>query len=153
MTADERRGVILDIICARRYETIDNLAFELDASRRTIERDVLHLSLRFPIYSTKGHGGGILISDDFRWSAKYLSSEQLALFNNLGSKLKGKDAEIMFSIIKMFSMPQRKDSWNLSSEPTSTILKPFWTRNAENCQSFSKRPLLSKTAQTFSAGW
>ena len=35
MTADERRGVILDIICARRYETIDNLAFELDASRRS----------------------------------------------------------------------------------------------------------------------
>ena len=55
MTADERRGVILDIICARRYETIDNLAFELDASRRTIERDVLHLSLRFPIYTTKGN--------------------------------------------------------------------------------------------------
>ena len=33
MTADERCGVSLDIICARRYETIDNLAFELDASR------------------------------------------------------------------------------------------------------------------------
>lgn len=110
MTADERRGVILDIICARRYETIDNLAFELDASRRTIERDVLHLSLRFPIYTMQGKGGGILISDDFRWSAKYLSSEQLALLNNLGSKLKGKDAEIMSSIIKMFSMPKKKEN-------------------------------------------
>ena len=59
MTADERRGVILDIICARRYETIDNLAFELDASRRTIQRDVLHLSLRFPIYTMQGKGGGV----------------------------------------------------------------------------------------------
>ena len=71
MTADERRGVILDIICARRYETIDNLAFELDASRRTIERDVLHLSLRFPIYTTKGHGGGVWV----RRSVWYVSDE------------------------------------------------------------------------------
>lgn len=110
MTADERRGAILDIICARRYETIDNLAFELEVSRRTIQRDVLHLSLRFPIYTMQGKGGGILISDDFRWSAKYLSSEQLALLNKLGSKLKGKDAETMASIIKMFSMPKKKEN-------------------------------------------
>lgn len=110
MTADERRGAILDIICARRYETIDNLAFELDASRRTIQRDVLHLSLRFPIYTMQGKGGGILISDDFRWSAKYLSSEQLALLNKLGSKLKGKEAETMASIIKMFSIPKKKEN-------------------------------------------
>ena len=110
MTADERRGVILDIICARRYETIDNLAFDLEVSRRTIQRDVLHLSLRFPIYTMQGKGGGILISDDFRWSAKYLSSEQLALLNKLGSKLKGKDSETMASIIKMFSMPKKKEN-------------------------------------------
>ena len=110
MTADERRGAILDIICARRYETIDNLAFELEVSRRTIQRDVLHLSLRFSIYTMQGKGGGILIAEDFRWSAKYLSSEQLALLNKLGSKLKGKDAEIMASIIKMFSMPKKKEN-------------------------------------------
>ena len=109
MTADERRGVILDIICARRYETIDNLAFELEVSRQTIERDVLHLSLRFPIYTMQGKGGDILISDDFRWSAKYLSPEQLALLNKLSEKLKGEDAAVMASIIKMFSMPKKKD--------------------------------------------
>lgn len=109
MTADERRGVILDIICARRYETIDNLAFELDASRRTIERDVLHLSLRFPIYTMQGKGGGIWVVDDYKRDTKYLSPEQLALLNKLSGKLKGKDAAVMASIIKMFSMPQRKD--------------------------------------------
>lgn len=109
MTADERRGVILDIICARRYETIDNLAFELDASRRTIERDVLHLSLRFPIYTTKGHGGGVWVVDDYKRDTKYLSPEQLTLLNKLSRKLKGKDADVMASIIKMFSIPQRKD--------------------------------------------
>ncbi len=109
MTADERRSVILDIICARRYETIDNLAFELDVSRRTIQRDVLHLSLRFPIYTMQGKGGGILISKDFRWNAKYLSSEQLALLNKLKKKLSGADAEVMASIIKMFSLPKLKE--------------------------------------------
>ena len=53
MTADERRDALLEIIFARRYETIENLAFEFAVCRRTIERDVLHLSLRFPIYTTK----------------------------------------------------------------------------------------------------
>ena len=41
----------------------------------------------------------------------------------------------------------RSPSRNLSSGPTSAILKPLPTRNAENCQSFSNRPLLSNTAQ------
>lgn len=98
MTADERRGVILDIICARRYETIDNLAFELDAGRRTIERDVLHLSLRFSIYTTKGHGGGVWVVDDYKRDTKYLSPEQLTLLNKLSRKLKGKDADVMASM-------------------------------------------------------
>ena len=106
----ERRMSIIETLSERRSDSIDNLAFELEVSRRTIQRDVLHLSLRFPIYTMQGKGGGILISDDFRWSAKYLSSEQLALLDNLGSKLKGKDAETMASIIKMFSMPKKKEN-------------------------------------------
>lgn len=109
MTADERRSVILDIICARRFETIDNLAFELEVSRRTIERDVLHLSLRFPIYTTQGKGGGIRIVDDYKRGARYLSSEQLGLLNKIGGNLKGRDAEVMDSIIKMFSIPEKKE--------------------------------------------
>lgn len=35
MTADERRDALLEIIFARRYETIENLAFEFAVCRRT----------------------------------------------------------------------------------------------------------------------
>lgn len=108
MTADERRGVILDIMCARRFETIDNLAFELEVSRRTIERDVLHLSLRYPVYTTQGNGGGVRVMDDYKRNSKYLSHEQLALLNKLNGQLEGRDADVMTSIIKLFSIPEKK---------------------------------------------
>lgn len=110
MTADERRGAILDIVCARRFETIDNLAFELEVSRRTIERDVLYLSLRYPIYTLQGVGGGVRVMDDYKRGGRYLSDEQLKLLNKVKTGLNGKDAEVMDSIIKLFSIPKKKET-------------------------------------------
>ena len=59
MTASERRQAILELLCQRRRETRENLAFEFGVSKRTIEYDVLQLSLAYPIYTTQGNGGGI----------------------------------------------------------------------------------------------
>jgi len=44
-TTTERRLAVLHILCERRKETIDNLAFELNVSRNTIKSDkqMLHL--------------------------------------------------------------------------------------------------------------
>ena len=41
----ERRISILHILCERRKETLENLAFELGVSRNTIQRDIEALSL------------------------------------------------------------------------------------------------------------
>ena len=108
MTADERRDALLEIIFARRYETIENLAFEFAVCRRTIERDVLHLSLRFPIYTTKGIGGGVRVMEDYKRDGKYLSTEQEDLLNKLSKSLAGKESEVMKSILKMFGGSQIK---------------------------------------------
>ncbi len=110
MTADERRDALLDVICARRYETIDNLAFEFEVSRRTIERDVLYLSLRFPIYTTQGIGGGVRIAEDYKRDGKYLSKEQEDLLNKVLTGLMGKEREVMKSILKIFGKPKERRS-------------------------------------------
>ena len=39
-SAVERRQAILEILCERRHEKIDNLAFEFEVERRTIRRDI-----------------------------------------------------------------------------------------------------------------
>ena len=102
MTANERRNAILEVLCLRRFETVENLAFEFNVSGRTIRSDILSLSLDYPIYTVQGRGGGIYIAEEFRLGKTYLKSEQQELLEKLLPKLSGKDAEIMKSIIKNF---------------------------------------------------
>ena len=45
LATTERRQALLRLLCERRYETIDNLAFEFSVNRRTIRRDIELLSL------------------------------------------------------------------------------------------------------------
>ena len=58
---NERRKAIIEILNLRRDVKIENLAFELRVSRRTIERDILFLSADYPIYTTKGTYGGVRV--------------------------------------------------------------------------------------------
>lgn len=108
MTASERRNAILEVLCLRRHETRENLAFEFGVSKRTIEYDILMLSLEYPIYTTQGNGGGIHVVDDFRLGKTYLKSEQQALLERLLPELGEEDAEIMKAILKTFGLKGAK---------------------------------------------
>lgn len=108
MTASERRNAILEVLCLRKHETRENLAFEFGVSKRTIEYDILTLSLEYPIYTTQGNGGGIHVVEDFRLGKSCLKNEQQELLERLLPKLSGKDAEVMKSILKSFGI---KEKW------------------------------------------
>ncbi|MBE7100160.1 MAG: HTH domain-containing protein [Clostridiales bacterium] len=101
----ERRYKILLILCERRKELIDNLAFELAVSRNTIKRDIEALSVSFPLYTTKGTGGGVHMMEGFRLGMKYLTDKQCALLERLLETLEGADKEVLYSIIKTFRKP------------------------------------------------
>ena len=45
MTASERRNAILEDLCMRRFERINNLAFQYGVTERTIRNDIMILSL------------------------------------------------------------------------------------------------------------
>lgn len=109
MSAEERREAIIDILCSRRHETIANLAFEFHVSRHTIEKDVLHLSLRYPIYTSKGTGGGVHVMEGrtIRQNRKFLTEEQLIFLQSLLPKLSKHEAEILTSIIRTYRDPKR----------------------------------------------
>lgn len=98
----ERRMTILHILCARRKETIENLAFELDVCRNTIQRDIEILSLSFPIYTSQGVGGGIYVVEGFQLGMKYLTNIQCELLERLLGIVEGADKETLHSIIKTF---------------------------------------------------
>ena len=67
MRATERRQALLELLCERRHETMENLAFEFGVSRYTIMRDVLELSISYPVYTVSGrHESGVFVEDDYR---------------------------------------------------------------------------------------
>lgn len=109
-TANERRRAILEKLCARRYDTRENLATEFKVSERTIERDILTLTLEYPLYTVQGNGGGIYVEDWYKLDGKYLSDEQSELLEALLTQLSGKQAEIMQSILEDFKMRKRRKS-------------------------------------------
>ena len=102
MTAAERRQAILEALCVRRHDTRENLAFEFGVSKRTIEYDVLALSLKYPIYTTQGGSGGIHVVDGFYLNKPKLNEKQTALLKRLLPTLTGEDKETMLGIIKNF---------------------------------------------------
>lgn len=110
MKTAERRVALLSILCERKKETLDNLAFELQVSKATIKRDIVVLSLSYPIYTTPGIGGGIQVVEGFRLGMKYLTENQCELLERLFQTLEGNDKEILHSIIKTFKKPEIKST-------------------------------------------
>lgn len=114
MSANERRKAILEVMCERRYDTRENLAFEFGVSKRTIENDVLMLSLEYPIYTTRGNGGGIRVAEGYRLDRKYLTDKQSELLERLSAGLSGEDLEVMNTIFKTFRLSKdrkEKKKW------------------------------------------
>lgn len=102
MTAAERRQAILEVLCVRRHDTRENLAFEFGVSKRTIEYDVLELSLTYPIYTTQGNGGGIHVVDGFYLDKPRLNEKEIALLSKILPTLTGEDGKTMSEILKKY---------------------------------------------------
>lgn len=102
MTASERRQAILEVLSLRRHETRENLANEFGVSKRTIEYDVLELSLSYPVFTIQGNGGGIYVTDDFRLNRPKMNEKQTELLQRLLPALSGEDKETMQNIINIY---------------------------------------------------
>ena len=100
MSPGERQQKLLEVLCFRRYDTIDNLARELKVSRRTICRDLVVLMCSYPIETVCGrYGGGVWVRDDYFPYRKTLNAKQIALLTRLSAKLVGDDLATISSII------------------------------------------------------
>ena len=105
MRPSERREKILEMLCIRRQDTVENLATEFQVSERTIKYDIEELTLTYPIETIRGrYGGGVKVKDGYYVGRNYLKPPQKNLLLKLLSGLSGKEAEIMNSIIKDFSI-------------------------------------------------
>lgn len=80
MDAVERRQQILELLCQRRKDTMQNLAAELGVSERTIRRDVEILTRSYPLETVCGrYGGGVRVADWYHLDRQRMSPKQTAL--------------------------------------------------------------------------
>lgn len=104
MSAIERRQQILDLLCQRRQDTVQNLADELGVCERTIRRDIDALTLSYPIETICGrYGGGVRMADWYSQTRKRLSPKQTALLKRLSAGLQGEDLDEMNRILTQFA--------------------------------------------------
>lgn len=107
MSSMERRMEILEVLCRRRSDTVENLASEFGVSKRTIKYDIEYLSLSYPVYTVQGNGGGIYITDGYKLGRKYLTETQSELLEKLSARLTGEELETMKGILQTFSELKR----------------------------------------------
>ena len=104
MDAVERRQQILELLCQRRKDTMQNLAAELGVSERTIRRDVEILTRSYPLETVCGrYGGGVRVSDWYHLDRQRMSPKQTALLRRLAADLRGEDLEVMEQILLKFA--------------------------------------------------
>ena len=98
----ERRLSILECLCARRHDTVSNLATEFGVSERTIRNDIVVLSCSYPLYTQQGNGGGVYVLDGFYLGKTFLTCDQEELLRRLSVTLSGEDSKTMDSILRTF---------------------------------------------------
>ena len=107
MKALERRQAIIELLCERRIEKIENLAFEFSVNECTIRRDIQELSLSYPIYTKTGTYGGVYVAEDYYLGKQYLRSEEKELLETLSSSVGDDQRKILESIIRKFGKPNK----------------------------------------------
>ena len=107
MKALERRQAIIELLCERRTEKIENLAFEFSVNECTIRRDIQELSLSYPIYTKTGTYGGVYVAEDYYLGKQYLSSQQKELLETLSSSVGDDQRKVLESIIRKFGRPSQ----------------------------------------------
>lgn len=110
LKANERRQKILEILCVRRQETMENLAQEFNVTTRTIRTDIEELTLAHPIETVRGrYGGGVMVADGYYLGRKYLKPDQQELLKRLSENLTGEDLATMNSILSEFALTKRAE--------------------------------------------
>ncbi len=98
----ERRQQIIEILNMRRSEQLNNLAFELKVSKRTIQYDIEVLSCSYPIDTKQGNGGCVYVQDGFDLYERYLTAKQFEVLERLKETSTGEDAKVLETIMKSF---------------------------------------------------
>ena len=121
MGTAERRYEIMKLLCRRRHETINNMAFEFGVSSRTIQRDIDALSRTEPLFTRGGRcGGGVYVIEGYSMTRMYMTKAEVDVLKKLyiaadenATLLTTDEKNLLERLISQYSKPKtkkRKDS-------------------------------------------
>ena len=84
MTMNERRAEIMRILVARRATTMPVLARTFGVTTRTIQNDILALTVDYPLETKQGNGGCVKVADWYHPHRNLLNEEQQRTLSQLG---------------------------------------------------------------------
>ena len=114
METEARRKRMIELLCARRHDTSDNLAKELGVSKRTIRRDIDAIGEDIPLYYKKGrYGGGIYVMEGYRSNRTYFCNEELKLLQKIFIHMEcsiftPEDRVLMQKFLEKYAKPSEK---------------------------------------------
>ena len=101
---NDRHQKIINLLCQRRSDTVQNLAADLGVCERTIRRDIEELTLTYPLETVRGrYGGGVRVAAWYFQDRPKLSPKQTALLKRLAVGLQGEDLDEMNQILSRFA--------------------------------------------------
>ena len=91
------------MIITRRQDSVSHLAAEFAVSERTILRDIMLLTLSYPVETVRGRRGGVKLADWFRPTESYLNAKQIMLLRKIEPHLNPEDRIVLNSILLQFA--------------------------------------------------
>ena len=105
MSAAARRSEIVRILRCCGRTTMPKLATELGVNVRTIQRDILALTVDegYPINAEQGNGGGVYLVEYRHPHKKILSKEQTQVLEGLAKETDRYRASVLIGILKAYA--------------------------------------------------
>lgn len=108
MSMNERRAEIMRILTARRSITMPELAATFGVTTRTIQNDILALTLDYPLYTRQGNGGCVYVAEWYHPHRNVLSNEQQDVLSRLMESANEHDREVLRQMLVEYGSPKAR---------------------------------------------
>jgi predicted DNA-binding transcriptional regulator YafY len=106
---------ILNVLSDCKVHTMQEIADEVEVSKRTVIRHIQSLSYRYPIETFCGgiNRGGVVLDKKYLNNGQILSIDELQVINNALTLLQksgtGENQDVVNSLLKRFALPTNKE--------------------------------------------
>ena len=105
---NERRAEIMRLMVARRATTMPVLARTFGVTTRTIQNDILALTVDYPLETQRGNGGCVKVADWYHPHRNILSCEQQRVLSELISGCDAYQANVLRQMLTEYGSSQHR---------------------------------------------